>query len=556
MSKFWCLTKVLLKTDLFASSSSNKKKNKYGMYVLYGLLIVFIIASLCVPIIWGLSSLLSVMPLEKIIISLALPLAGLTTIIFSIFSVVSVFYLSKNSDYLLPLPIKPRDIMLSKFVVSLVTDYYILFVFILPILIGVGIGSGAGILYYIYAFLIFLLLPIIPSAIVTLIILFLTRFTGVFKNKDVFMYVSMALVLVFSLGYSYLIQGIIDVDPSSLSSTFAELENNLLPYFKWIFPFYNSASSCLINYSELNGIFAFITFVAFNAIAILAIYFFADKLYLKTITSVNGGSKKEEKVERVLEKDKKSSVFYMLMKKEWLTIKRTPVFMLNIIISALITPVIIIVSFLIGFISEGGNIEMYMGIDVSKYLNNPMVFFIVLLIGLFLASVSLASATAISREGNNAWFMKVIPVSYFKQINIKVLFGVVVDVICILLIGVVPVIVLKIPFLYALSILIPLIIIDYIINYLNILLDLSNPKLKWSDESSAVKQNMNGLWSMFISLGFCGVFGVLAYLAYKLNFSIDIWFLSLIVSAIFGIVLVVMVYLLKKNEDKLLNNVD
>ena len=36
----------------------------------------------------------------------------------------------------------------------------------------------------VYTLIIFILLPVIPSAIVTLVILFLTRFTGMFKNKD------------------------------------------------------------------------------------------------------------------------------------------------------------------------------------------------------------------------------------------------------------------------------------------------------------------------------------------------------------------------------------
>ena len=54
-----------------------------------------------------------------------------------------MFYLSKDSDHLLHLPIAPKDIMLSKFIVSLMSEYYILFMFILPCLIGVGVGVPA-----------------------------------------------------------------------------------------------------------------------------------------------------------------------------------------------------------------------------------------------------------------------------------------------------------------------------------------------------------------------------------------------------------------------------
>ena len=196
MSKLGALTKVLFKTNLFAGENNSKGKNKSKFLsgLLIALLIVFVVGSLGVPIVMTLDAVLAVAPLENIFISLILPLAGVTTIIFSVFSVVSVFYLSKDSDHLLHLPIAPKDIMLSKFLVSLMNEYYILFMFILPCLIGVGVGIDASAMYYVYSGVIFLLLPVIPSAIVTLIVLVITRFTGIMKNKDLFMYISMFLL--------------------------------------------------------------------------------------------------------------------------------------------------------------------------------------------------------------------------------------------------------------------------------------------------------------------------------------------------------------------------
>ncbi len=560
MSKFWSLTKVLLKTDLFASSgdsSKKKKSNKYVTWGLIGLLVIFVIGSLGVPIVIGLNNILKSVPISNIIISLILPLAGVTTIVFSIFSVVSVFYLSKNSEYLLPMPLKARDIMLSKFIVSLITDYYILFLFILPALIGVGVGINANFLYYLYTLIIFILLPVIPSAIVTLVILFLTRFTGMFKNKDLFMYISMGLILVFTFSYNYIVQNVINIDPSQMGNTFADLENNLMPYFKWIFPFYNSASSALINFNSINGLFSIIAFLCFNVIAILVIYFFGDKLYLKTITSTNGSKKKKEDIENVINKKKNYSAFSMLMKKEWLVVKRTPVFMLNIVFTALIVPIIVIGSGLMGVITgSNGDTSVLASLSFNSYLNSPIAYFIVLLVCVFFTSSSLAASTAISREGSNAWFMKVIPVSYFKQINAKVIFASIIDIVGILLIGIVISIMLKIPVLYVISVFIPLVIIDLLLNYFNILLDLKKPKLKWSEESAAVKQNFNGFLSMLITAAVSGILGICAYVSYKTNFKLNIQILSLIISVLFGIVLVIIILWFKKNENKLLENVD
>ena len=125
MSKLLALTKVLLKTNFLTGfgDGGKKRKNKGLGVVGIALLLVFVMGSLGVPIIFALDSFLEVLPIQNIVLSFLLPLAGITTITFCVFSVVSVFYLSKDSEHLLPMPLEPRDIMLSKFLVSLVNEY-------------------------------------------------------------------------------------------------------------------------------------------------------------------------------------------------------------------------------------------------------------------------------------------------------------------------------------------------------------------------------------------------------------------------------------------------
>ena len=299
MSKLWILTKVLFKTNFFASSGNSnfkKKNNKFVTGALFVFLLVIAIGSLGVPIVLTLDNILSVAPLENIIISLILPIAGIATIIFSVFSVVSVFYNSKDIEHLLPMPIKAKDIMMSKFLVSLINEYYILFMFILPCLIGVGIGIDASIMYYVYSAVVFLFLPIIPSIIVTFIILLITRFTGIVKNKDLILYISIFLVLLFSIGYNFIVQGFLVVDLENIGLTFGSIEKEILPYCRMIFPFYNSAANSLINFNNLNGLFSLITFIAINFAALLVIYWLGDKLYLKTLITNSGSKKKLVKV--------------------------------------------------------------------------------------------------------------------------------------------------------------------------------------------------------------------------------------------------------------------
>lgn len=559
MSKILMLTKVLFKSTFMEMVNSRKKNNSKSNVLGYMILLAIIFCGIGLPVVYFMNSILDILPIENIVISFVLPVAGVTSVMFAIFSVASVFYLSKDSDYLLPLPLEARDIMISKFFVSLINEYYILFICVFPFLIGVGVGIDAGVMYYLYSILIFILIPVIPSAIVTLIILFVTRFTNIFKKKDLCMYISLGLTLVFALVYNFFVQEFMNFDAENIGGLLGNIEENILPYLDAIFPFYKSANKALINYNNLNGVFSVISFIAFNVFAVVLLYWFGDKLYLKTVTVDRGSSSKKESIDKVVSyKEKRESSFVWLLKKEWLIIKRTPVFMLNIIIVVFMVPIIFICSFLVTFITQGIDVSSFSSsnVDISVFLNDPMIYCIVLSAMIFMSSVSLAAATAISREGNNAWFMKVIPVSYFKQINVKVVFASLVDIIGVLFIGIIPIIMYKINILYVVSVFVPLCLIIFILNYINIWIDLRKPKINWTDENAAVKQNMNGLVAMGICTALCAAFGLVAYGLYRFNVSINIYLFASILSLILAIILIAIIAIYKKNNDKLLNMVE
>ena len=173
-----------------------------------------------------------------------------------------------------------------------------------------------------------------------------------------------------------------------------------------------------------------------------------DKLYLKTLTITKGNKKKIQNVDKlVVNKEKNKSSFYWLLKKEWLIIKRTPIFMLNIVVIVFLMPVIMISSLFITSMQGEGNVGFNFidSNNISKYLTNPFIYLIVLVVLLFFTCSSMSASTSISREGSSAWFMKIIPVSYFKQVNVKVLFAVLLDMLSVVIVGVIPIIMYKIP---------------------------------------------------------------------------------------------------------------
>ena len=108
MNKIISLTKVLLKNSFQKYSENNKKTSKAGKVILYGILIVYLMGIFGF-LSYGLITTLQQVHQEAMFIGIFLLGLALLTIIQSIISATNVFYFSKDLDYILPLPLKPRE---------------------------------------------------------------------------------------------------------------------------------------------------------------------------------------------------------------------------------------------------------------------------------------------------------------------------------------------------------------------------------------------------------------------------------------------------------------
>ena len=95
-----------------------------------------------------------------------------------------LFYFSKDIEYLLPLPLKPYEIVIAKFNTILVTEYITVFAFLLVPFIIYGIVTSASLLFYLYGALVLLVFPILPALISSIIVMLVMSITGIIKNKD------------------------------------------------------------------------------------------------------------------------------------------------------------------------------------------------------------------------------------------------------------------------------------------------------------------------------------------------------------------------------------
>ena len=549
MNKTISLTIALLKTsfDLGIGNKSKKSNKRNTSLLTFGLFTLFVI-SFSLPIISLVNEFvvtLAAFNLAEIIWYVVLPIASLSVGVLSLFSVISIMFLSNDNKILLFLPLTPKQIISARFFVVLIYTYIIQAIFIVPIVIGYGMTLSLPFTFYIIALINILLIPVIPLSLIVLIMSYLLRYTNLAKYRDAFTYLAMGIVLSLALTFNYYFTqaiGAIELDPSiiienvrSLLTVYGTVINRFFPYL--IFAL-NSLVSNNLNEQLLN----LIIILSINLAVITGVIIFVGPVYLKTIIG-SDERRKSKKLNNVSYTNKPKNSFISLILLEWKTLVRSPIYFLNLILIVVILPLIIVGSVFFGTNASAGQVDLVEIISLMNGLdfnfNNPLFVSILLGISLFLASTTFIAPTAISRLGGSAAFFKALPISYLSFINFKVFWANVLTIAPILIYITIGSVYGFLGVFEALLLAATIIPLLTLINYLGFIIDLFNPKLDWLNETQAVKQNLN---TIFYMLGVWALTALIVFVGFLINdlnleingyiYTLVILFLSLVGNAV------------------------
>ena len=558
------LTKVLFLNSFGLNFSNKEKKNKKSISRIgYIALIIFLILFVGAPMLlmgigMGVSFNEIGKTLEGVNVVLEgfksfLPLMSIMILLFSIFGIISTFFLSSDMETLLALPFKPKEIIIAKFINSLTSVYLIEVMMFLPILIGIGLGASLNILYYFNILLVTIFLPMVPLAIFGILLTSLMRYTALNRVKDKIQYVIMLFVIVVAvaieIGSTSMGEGSMD-DMANLIVN----QSNALSYIMF---FTLPASIALGTENILLSIGCMLIFIIMSIGFVILFGLIGEKIYIKGVLGkpqLKIKNKKEEKVE--LKEEKKTSIFKELVKNEWRTVNRSPIYNMNLVLPVFLMPIILGVSMFAGFseVDEVGTLTEFINgfkeiIDFS--VGNVLVFTVAILS--FFTSMSMSSSTAISRDGKNAYFNKIIPVEPMTIINAKVILGIILGFIPCLLVTIILLALGLMNVLDFILINIPLFLFIVVTNYIGIYIDLKRPKLEWENETVAVKQNTNSIIYMFLDWAITMI--IVAFGVILIFIRIPAFVASLILSLIF-LGLYVIIYRLMKNKGlEIFNNI-
>lgn len=485
---------------------------------------------------------------EGVLLSLGIAVSAFVIFFFGLFYTMNTFYFSDDVENLLPLPIKSSHILGAKFIIVTIFEYLTACLIFLPILIVYGVKSGGGIFYYFYALLIFLALPVIPIVLDSVIVMIIMRFTNLAKNKDAFRTISAVIAIILGVGVSTMSQRFV----LNQGTGQTQLGNNsMVAITSNIFPASKLGALGLINHGSLSGLVYTGLFIILSLLGFYLFLLLGNKLYFKGVTgvSVSSSSKKQISSEELSRKSIRSTVIKSYVLKELRILFRTPAFFINCILMNFIWPIILLIPIFTQPKSMNG-IGAMVGL-LQKEGISGMVFVAFFGAMLFVSSSNGIAATSISREGENVFFNKYIPVSYKTQIMAKVIAGVIMGIVGMLSISIVAVIVLKLPLSLMALICVTSFLAILFSNFVGIIIDLFNPKLHWDNEQKAIKQNLNLLLSMVICVAFGGltIFAVI-----KLNLNLIQVVVSLV--AVYGLLDSLLYLFLKKIGSKIFSKIE
>lgn len=431
-------------------------------------------------------------------------LGAVLVFLFSCMTAASTLYRGKDLSMLMTVPVRQSELLASRLVLLYTALFPLYFFVTVPgIVIVWGVTGWSVPLVFGGLFTLFLgpVVPILLGAVFGRVVMKLSK--G--RNNKVLIelvavLVVMALVL-FAQGGVMRMSGLDESsDPSQLV---AALGATVSTAYKSLFYFACQTSMLFSQYGFLNPYLAFVLSVLINVVFTWLAILFLSRSYGQCVSIAQNGVNKVHRRKLIASihffRKKRSALFepssrvVSLAAKEWDIIRGTPAFLIELVGEVCIPIILVIVYALSGVLGEmRGMVE---SVSSSPWFSAGMCGILVLM-----ASFSMVSSTSVSREGPLFSLSRSWPVSFRTHVNGKMALHMVM---------------LYVPHVIYLFLCCWIFNIDaknlpwmlflglftiFGTGALDLAVDYHRPVLDWKLPQQAVKQNLNGLIGMGLSL--------------------------------------------------------
>lgn len=497
MKKAWVLSKLYINSLYgFSGFLSDLKVNRKAAIKKIGFIVLLAVAfSGTIAMFVGFNikmfDLLKSVNQQGIIISLMIIVASLLTFVFGMIGIITTYFVDKEGDLILSMPIKAWQILLAKYASNYVYEAILSLIIMATGFMVYGIKSGSGPLFYVISVIISAFIPFIPLTIGYFIVIPLMRAGSILRKKDFTMIMTGVIAIIFGVGIQYLSQSMIKVDsnPAAMMLRLMSPDGMIAVAGKIYYPSVWATYS-ITKYSSMQGVVNLLIFGSISLLIIALLITSMSSVYSTSIASGQEVSKSRKYTEGEFKKNiRRKGVFSTLLTREIRLMNREPIYFLNGPLVILIMPIIIGVML---YLQRG---EISKGLESLSKLTNADYYITLAAAGIsvFLGVSVNITSTCISREGKTFELLKSMPIEPKNYLKAKLLhgmiFGALASLMCIIIamvIGKLGAVNLVLIFIISMVVMLP-------IQILGIIIELTWPKLIWDNPQKAMKQNMNGV---------------------------------------------------------------
>jgi hypothetical protein len=507
VTKFGTLLKVNLRQQFRARKNTSKKTMPvWGIYIVLGVVLLPLLAMLFSTFVSA-GEFLSepqYAPYLNAAVTFAITAIELVNVFFGLKSMLGTVYMSNDSDMLLALPLKTVTIFLSKLAVCYIVEFFSTLVMLAATLLPLGIGLSAGAGYF--AALIFgaFLIPLISLLAVAILSVPLLLVSNLFRNKGAvgtIIYVLlfgalMALYMWFvvSLGWGTgdfngadvgaMLDGILE----SVSSAAAYLYPNV-----WLSGAFTAAT-----FGGWIGNFALFLLSALVLLGLTVLL--SGKIFLWNMrkSQENAGKGGKKTTYKFAGGNKISS----LLAADFKNMLRTSSLGFYCLTQVVVIPVCVVI-YCLALKDVGGEGEMQnllsMVSRVMLIVMGPM--------------TCVTAASSVSREGENFYLIKTLPVKPSQYAWAKLIISLIFNGAAFALSVVFECIFVKIGIVVGLLDFLTVFCASAGVSAALVLIDMKNPRLKWTTVQQGLKNNPSSLWGMLVGFVAGGVLTVVVVLS-------------------------------------------
>lgn len=516
------MIKNLIKKDLYIkygalmhprTSIQDKKERKKLLSLVFSFFVIVFYAVILQGMLFkDIDNMISMGLINLFIISIST--AHVAFLIFTILpSIMSSFYFSNDIKIMQGLPIRNKDIIISKFISIFIDSLLISLFLIIPTFLRICYYSSCGIVSYITITLAIFLTNMLVIAIVSLIIIYLMKYLNKVSNlKNIFQSIS----LVFALVLYFMVTRYLN-SVESLMTAVKNFDNSIfkfIPHTFFIVKIFTNNIVTSLLYTLIYGgfVFSIMYFVAK----------FSEKALQKGIelNSITGTKTKKHKKSISI---KKRSIVREIANKEFKEILKTPIYFFNIMAVGIIFMIIFSVGFINAASKDGMSLPMIINSIDYSFGENLLLETLVCLIAGFLYTtfISFTSSTisTITREGKNIDIVKTLPTSSRDQVKGRLLASLWITSINLVLIVLALIIFIFIKsglcisaFTLPIAFVIGSIISWFYFSNIDLYIGIKFPYFDWDTPQRAVKGGTNPLKSMLFTL----VNAFVVFVLYKL----------------------------------------